>query len=447
MDENNLMENVRTFFTEQYHGMEKSDSFLSFEPLGSMIDPEDFMDGNEEISDIKATEQLSILGDRLPQISDVFFTGTSKFSSVYEVLINSVEFSGSKLNVDDKTSYINMFSTAKADAFLKLEVGKKASIKTPEGEYLPVYGYPKKWYDPESPFWVGKTFSAQENKGPASPKTPVSTLKLMPLVWRAKLSTDLPILDTVQKASGEETPPTSPEMSKIRPTLTMERNSGLNLMTRKTAVPLRSVRSAVMTPNFLSLPHFKKNETTPVEPIKPKTELKDLNILKRFNVADRVKLTGYMVHTDVAPVTPVHSDEFSMSFDYCIVYLERPWFTTSMFHYRDLWYCKAFKEDYFSSGIKDETNDGTLKCIPTAMILIKDLRITAAWTQEDKNNAAQSVGLGIFNVNGSQFINNELVTPGMQIIGWMCEVIPKLPAMSDPNIEFSPETPVKEQEN
>lgn len=434
MDENNLIENVRAFFTEQYQGMEKSNSFLSFEPLGSMIDPEDFMDENDGISDIKATEQLSILGDRLPQISDVFFTNTSRFSSVYEELIESAVFSGMKINIGDKSSYINIFSDAKSDAIFKLNEGKKASIATPEGKYLPVYGLPKKWYDPESSFWVRKTFSAQENKGPNPPITPTSTLKAMPLVWRTRLTTDLPILKAVEGPSGGENLEKPPERIKIKPVLNMKLNTGPKLMARR-EVPLNRIKATLFTPNILTASMIKKDTTSVVEELKPRTELSNLNILKQFTVADRVKLTGYMVHADPAPVTPVRSNEFSMSFDYCMVYLERPWFDTSMFHYTDLWYCLALKENYFSTGNKDETNVGVLKCIPTAMVLIKDLRITAAWTQEDKANAEKSVGLGIFNVNGSQFINNELVTPGMQIIGWMCEVIPKLPAISDPNIQ------------
>jgi hypothetical protein len=123
-----------------------------------------------------------------------------------------------------------------------------------------------------------------------------------------------------------------------------------------------------------------------------------------------------------------------MSFDYCFVNLERPWFDTSMFHYSNLWYCLSLPEDYFSTGGKDKANSGVLKSIPTAMILIKDLRIKAAWTEDDKTNAKNSIGLGIFNLNDSRFIDNELVTPGMQIIGWMCGILPKLPTMPDPNM-------------
>jgi len=161
--------------------------------------------------------------------------------------------------------------------------------------------------------------------------------------------------------------------------------------------------------------------------------LKDLSVLKHLQVAERVRLTNSMAQNNTAPSRPVHSNKFSMSFDYCIVNLHRPWFDSSLFHYRKLWFSLTHDEGYFSSGVKDDTNDGVLKCIPTAMILIKNLKLQASWTEEDKKNAKSSIGLGIFNVNDSVFIGNDLVNPGIQIIGWMCEVLPQMPVLADPN--------------
>src|SRR5690606_24524666 len=168
--------------------------------------------------------------------------------------------------------------------------------------------------------------------------------------------------------------------------------------------------------------------------IKPQVQLQNLQLEKRLMFADRVKINNVMVNTGTSEGTPVKSNKFTMSFDYSIVYLERPWFSTSLFHYSKLWYCLSLDEGYFSNGLKDPDNAGVLKSIPTAMILIKDLRITAAWTNEDKQNAENSYGLGIFNTSNLKFNNNELIIPGMQIIGWICEVLPNIPAMADPHL-------------
>ena len=50
MDINNLMENVRSFFSEQYKGVEHTESYIALEPLGTTIDPDDFRDENNSIS-------------------------------------------------------------------------------------------------------------------------------------------------------------------------------------------------------------------------------------------------------------------------------------------------------------------------------------------------------------------------------------------------------------
>jgi len=85
--------------------------------------------------------------------------------------------------------------------------------------------------------------------------------------------------------------------------------------------------------------------------------------------------------------------------------------------------------------LKDSSNQGELKCITTAMILVKNLRIRANWSQQDIANAGESISLGFFNVADSQINSkNELINPGIQALGWICEVMPALPSSSDPKL-------------
>ena len=377
------MENVRAFFSEQYKGTENSNSFISFEPLGSMIDPADFKDDSGLISDIKATEQLSVLGDRLPHIEQVFIPDTGRLSSGYETLIESAVFSGAKIKVADKSNYIARFNAERSEALQKLEEGKKASILLPEGSYLPVYSYPKKWYDSTGSFWVNKTFNSSSASTTTAAPPPPGRRPF--LGWRTRLPDIAPEDDVA-------------------------------------ALPRR-------------LPQM--NVEAVIRPMRPFARLDDdgldMQHLNDLQLADRLEVTRQLVNNDTTNVAAVQSNAFTMSFDYCLVYLERPWFNTSLFSYSNLWYNLSLKESYFSNGVKDASNKGILKCFSTAMILIKNVRLTAAWTEQDKANAQNSIGLGVFNLNNSQFVNNELVTLGMQIIGWMCEVLPMLPVQGDPN--------------
>lgn len=441
---NNLMENVRNFFTEQYQGVENSNSFLSFEPMGSMIDPNDFLDENDQISEIKATEQLSILSDRLPQIDSIFLANASRLSSVYEELIESAEFSGSNIDLEDKSSYINKFAEVKGESEFKFNEAKRASISTPEGDYLPVHGFPKKWFDPNSSFWVEKTFSAMDSaeQKPPVKQNPVATKKIIPLMWKTTLMTNPTILKADLAVNLNRTFTVNKNIRSI----TDAKAAVMKQATPKARRPRRSIKpKAPMAIRARAINdhrsqkvlfHPRKNTTVKATLIakEAKTEWKNLQVLKHLDFADRVLLTSDIVKNNTAPEVQVRSDGFSMSFEYCIVHLDRQWFNTSMFHYSKIWYCLSLPENYFSTGTKDLENGGVLKSIPTAMILIKNLKIKASWTDDEKLTAKNSVGLGIFNLTDSTFVNNELVSPGMQIIGWMCEVLPKLPRMSDPNM-------------
>lgn len=416
MDINNLMENVRAFFSGQYKGVENSNSFISFEPLGSMIDPSDFMDDNNGVSDLKATEQLSVLGDLLPHIEEVFIPDTGRLSSAYETLIESAVFSGAKITAEDKSSYIARFSEEKSEALLKLDEGRKASINMPEGSYLPVYSFPKKWYDTSGSFWVNKTFSSTEIATPPASDPPPPGRR--PFIgWRTKLSVDPETLIV----ADIHTPPDATQPARLNiPLRTRFQDINRPVNVAATVRPMNTVAALNTTVNPVAT--------------QPAMKMRNLNLLNKIDFSDRVRVTQQLVKDDTANVAPVQSNAFSMSFDYCLVYLQRPWLNTSLFTFSNIWYSLSLQENYFSNGMKDDTNKGILKSFSTAMILIKNLRIKAAWTDDDKSNAQNSIGLGVFNLNNSQFVNNELITPGMQIIGWMCEVLPKLPAQGDPNI-------------
>lgn len=426
MEINNLIDNVRTFFTDQYQGVKKSSSYLSFEPLGCVVDPDDFKGENEEISNIKAVEQLSILGDRLPEIEPIFFSSTNRLSSVYEELIESANYTGSNISAEDQTPYISKFGEVKSESLLKFKDGQKASINTPEDSYLPVYAYPKNWYDPNGFFWVRKSFSSKdEYKQPEKIKSKRGIDRPIPLMWKSNLHVNPESLKILSKEPSIE--------KKVN--LTAVLNAGVPHIAQKDHKKQELIKGNpfIFNKKLKSFPGIIQPAVgIKTETLKPQVQLQNLQVDRRLMVADRLKINNVMVNTGTSEGAPVKSNEFSMSFDYNIVYLERPWFSTSLFHYSKLWYCLSLDEGYFSNGLKDPDNSGVLKSIPTAMILIKDLRITAAWTNEDKQNAENSYGLGIFNTSNLKFNNNELIIPGMQIIGWICEVPPKIPAMGDP---------------
>jgi hypothetical protein len=71
------------------------------------------------------------------------------------------------------------------------------------------------------------------------------------------------------------------------------------------------------------------------------------------------------------------------------------------------------------------------------MIVVKDLDISAQWSAADIQMAASSFGFGCFNISNSPPITSasqQLSAPGIQVIAWICEVIPQLPVNNDPGM-------------
>jgi hypothetical protein len=161
-------------------------------------------------------------------------------------------------------------------------------------------------------------------------------------------------------------------------------------------------------------------------------------VYKAMNVAvsfqQKVLLNRAVGRIDNSNTKDVNSNNFQIDFSYALVTLDRPWLSAEIIDSANLWYALMRKTGYYSSGDISEDNKGAFRAIPKAMIVIKDLSIKAQWTEEDKKAATSSIGLGCFNLANSTFKNsNELSAPGIMILGWVCEVLPKLPANDDTN--------------
>ncbi|MEM9679256.1 MAG: hypothetical protein AAF901_02945 [Bacteroidota bacterium] len=424
MEKNNLIENIRDFFKEKYDGIKDSESFLSFEPVGSAIDIEDFKDSFGNVSEQMAIEQLSIIGDRLPEIDDLYITDTSSLSDSYKLLIDTAEFNTEYLDDGVLPIYAEKIDEARQN----LEGFESASLITPQGEFLPIQPSIDNWFESEGSFWTKKEFSTQEEESASDDKKAVKPKQLKPLNWRFNIA-DNPALFKTLKAV---------------PVKKSTKKATLNVNKSFTPLLLNTNVSKVLRANQKvkkSKLKLKKNKRQDALALRPKTsqvnikpiQWQGLKNIKHLALADRLQVTSKVVASDTTPPKPVDSDHFKMSFWYCIVNLHRPWIDRSLFDVADWWYCKGLDAGFFSTGEKSTSNNGKIKCYTTAMILIKDLEISAAWTERDKEMAKQNGALENFNISNAEFHGNTLKTKGIQIIGWICNVLPKLPSTSGPS--------------
>jgi hypothetical protein len=138
------------------------------------------------------------------------------------------------------------------------------------------------------------------------------------------------------------------------------------------------------------------------------------------------------------------TEGLEVSFRYARINIERPWMNPMIF---DLpgWTYKPLGKGGISSG-NPARADGTLMTIvPTAFIAVRDLRITARWSQQESNLIKQATsgssrfGWGPFSVGGSyssnsseyhfksEFDGRTLSAPGLQIMAFIGTVIPLAP--------------------
>jgi hypothetical protein len=150
----------------------------------------------------------------------------------------------------------------------------------------------------------------------------------------------------------------------------------------------------------------------------------------------------------------VDRSSFAMTFEICEVPIVRPWLKTNFLTSKTWRFAQGnqgYKDKFLSDGMRPPHADSMLLAIPTALIFIRNLRITSKNSQDIaksiKTAAAGGGGVstGIFSLGGNVStggcVNSRTHTTdgqsitiqGMQCIGFKCHLLPKSPN-PDPTI-------------
>jgi hypothetical protein len=140
---------------------------------------------------------------------------------------------------------------------------------------------------------------------------------------------------------------------------------------------------------------------------------------KGLDVNQRIRVRRYI--DDNTPTQPVETTSISISFDYCLVKIDRDWYLDTFVNDRSWCIPTMRKGELTSSGPA-----GNVPLLPIGFVAIRNLNIQASWTAEDLANAAHATGFGPFKVEVDTQ-NNKLTHPGLQIIGWVLQKMPDLP--------------------
>ena len=149
------------------------------------------------------------------------------------------------------------------------------------------------------------------------------------------------------------------------------------------------------------------------------------------------------------------TDGLSIAMKYAIIDIERPWLNTVLLNLSN-WFEVGFKKHSISNGTinqKHPLQDEAfwLPALPTQIVVIKELKIHTSNMKktfdslQSMTSGGASVGFGPFSIGGShtesegevkQTFHMEgewLVVDGVQIIGWISQILAPSPQLDAPN--------------
>lgn len=450
MGPDNLIQDIHDFFLSQYNGsLDGTNTFLAFEPLGLMISPDDFQ-FNGSFNATVAQQQVSIMADTVPAIGDVFEPDAfNKISDQYgqlvgdgNNLVGTLEFCDANIDPSQTDQYLSYFGFLKKIAQQKFSAGEQASILDPSAQIAACNVTPSTWYDPASPIWQQKSFHSATlaANSPTNPTAPV-------LNWKLGLNLQkTPVTGTVYNTLNNHF-----KLLNVAPVAMQAAPAAAQPAPATSATP--ATHLMMERPMMLSARQAQPASTPTVQPVRSDmvmahpviTQAEPLMLSKGNYSALRTAVPfSQMVNVNRviglnsnAVTQPVNSSQFNIDFSYSLVRIERDWMYQPLIDKASLWYSLTNSAGDYSTGENSVDNQGLLRCIPKAMIVVKDLNISAQWSAADIQMASSSFGFGCFNISGSAPITSasqQLSAPGVQVIAWICEVLPKLPLNSDPGM-------------
>ncbi len=142
--------------------------------------------------------------------------------------------------------------------------------------------------------------------------------------------------------------------------------------------------------------------------------------------------------------TSKDTTDLTVSFKYARVDIVRPWLNMLLFAV-DGWDITGQKIGGLSNGGPKSQLAGSIPLLPTSFIAARNVKISAKWSHEDssliesKLSAKASFGWGPFAVSGSHsqgqsdakfnsnFDGTTITNDGLQILGWVSSIVPKSP--------------------
>jgi hypothetical protein len=342
----------------------------------------------------------------------------------YRLLTPSIPYFPVGIDDNAKQATITAFSSIKADSLKVWEQVKAESITGLMLQYMPSLATPEKWYDKSNrEGWSSSSFQITETSSepPTSPSTQL---------WKLKLN-DAVMLQALQLPAEEQ-----PHAELNIASRVMElKETGV---ARPLAAVVRDHRSSATAASIarplVAEVRDHRSSATEVGVVSPSSSSALSNSFalhstfiqqsKALSVSKRLLVNQYLINNAITE--PARTSSLSISFDYCLVKIRRPWYVDAFINDRSWYVPNVSKGQVTSSGPIN------MSSMPIGFVAIRNMNIESNnWAPEDVTNASVATQFGPFKVAGS-IVNNKLSMPGLQIIGWLLQKMPELPPNDPP---------------
>lgn len=424
-DLDNLIQNVQDFFQKKYGtatgSLGPGSIFLAFEKLGTIISSSDFkLPGGTDFNPalviqhgsgiVNFTAQLDTDGFVLPR-GDL----SPKITDEYDALLAGA----------------NYFSQASDDPglgnFLQLQGHAKRVFDEDQASmsaFWPVNFTPQDWFnDQDSGIWSDYSYSTGAGTTPPAPSGPPPVV-LGDWKWRVVTPEAAPnwkTVSTLQAVHPAEFATVVPVSAAASTAATSDAARPMPTMMMRVAPGVAAMRTGAADPSpAASQPPAASTQAPAAAP--SMTPILTRSAALSTFVSD-------------LPAQPVSSRNFNLSFDYCVANVSRPWLSPT-FLQAPRWYLLG-EQSGCRGGGKYESKTYRFGFLPAALVVLKNLIISAEWSEEDRTYAQSAASLGPFALVDKRFEGESLKSPGMQIFAWLCQVMPVLPPVSDPALSPS----------
>ncbi|MFC7473997.1 hypothetical protein ACFQS7_06515 [Dankookia sp. GCM10030260] len=393
--------------------------FLAFGGIGAALTPEMFTLQDGSGSTALVTEQFSGLANLLPDLDGTTITSPGLLSAdgAYGALLAQAQ----PLTATD----MQALGAIRDPAERAFAEAAEAPLIRGGVEYRPALPLPPDWPLPSGEgAWTSYSTRTEEKTTVTAPPPPAGTIR--PRVdWRWRVAP--PALRETVKALGAVATTVAPRPAPV-PTAAMQARIAV-LRTPVSLAPRVSATATPMARMQMARPMAgavlgQRPTLVKTAPMRPPPVIAEV-------VQSKVLLQQLQTVREESQPQAVTSASMELSFRYCLVTARRPWVSSAFLTARN-WFIPRMRAGEIASGTG--LGEGSFECMPTAALCVRDLRITAAWSDEERAVLPAITKFGPFSLVGSQLEANatSLLCPGIQVIGWVMEPMPMLPPNSDP---------------